>query len=872
MRNISFDNPWLLLLAIPLLAAVIAPYCIAIRKDNKNGHTIASLILHILIVALVAPALAGMASVSVMTKTEVYVVADVSYSANRNLDLIDEYIAELQTKLPENSVVGLVCFGKQPVLVTKAGEQQPLPSVKDAAVDDSATDIATALTFTAEQYREDTIKRVVLISDGKQTGSDATSALISAVEHLYAENIALDTVYVDNNVGPDVTEVQISGVDHTPSTYLDHKTTADVLIQSSVKADAIVSLYRGQEKLQDKAVSLDAGYNVVNFTTDTSVQGEFDYRVVVRLEGDTSPHNNTYSFTQRVAGSQNVLFITTKQADAEAARNIYGENVNLVTFVNDPNVPCTIEQLCEYDQIVLSNVDVRELKNYTAFVDSVDKAVSLFGKSLITLGDTNIQNKVDDTLCALEDMLPVRFGNNDADPKLYCLVLDSSRSMQMASRLIMTKKAAVRFLDLLAPEDYVMVISFSGEVYIEQTPTEAANKEQVAEVIMGIQPTQGTVIGAALKAAFNQMKVQPFSEKQVVLISDGMSYSAEPDDAADIAGQIYQAGIVTTVINTSCSEGTANMEKIATYGRGKYYWLEDERDLDELIFGDVADEITESVIEQQVPVTVTDPKDDALKGLSYLPDVYGYVYAKAKASAKTVLSVPYTKASGSVLDAPLYAYWKYGNGRVASYTSTICGDWAKDWQQGDGARFLMQMGKANTPAERVDYPYTLNVSYDGTLAFVEMIPATLNPYATVRMRIVTPEGTEINADPTFDSKCYRHAFEADTVGKYQIEIVYEYDKNSFVSSSVFHIAYSPEYDSFVTFDSAELHNAVRDRGTLSEGSVPELINDPDRVETYSVYYTVPLLIAAAVLYIADIIVRKITKNDIKSLFKLRKKA
>jgi hypothetical protein len=89
---------------------------------------------------------------------------------------------------------------------------------------------------------------------------------------------------------------------------------------------------------------------------------------------------------------------------------------------------------------------------------------------------------------------------------------------------------------------------------------------------------------------------------------------------------------------------------------------------------------------------------------------------------------------------------------------------------------------------------------------------------------------------------------------------------------VFNISYSPEYDAFVTFDSAELHNAVRDRGTVSEGSVPELENDPDRLDTYSVYFTVPLLIAAAVLYIVDIIVRKITKNDIKSLFRFKKRA
>lgn len=871
MRNISFDNPWLLLLALPLLAAVIVPYCIAIGKDNKNGHTFTSLILHILIISLIVPALAGMASVTVMTQTEVYVVADVSYSANRNLSQIDDYIAELQTKLPENSTVGLVCFGKTPVTVAQAGTE-PLPSVTAAQVDDSATDIAGALEHAAGLFSEGVIKRIVLITDGKQTDSDATSALIAAVEHLYAENIALDTVYVDNNLGRDVPEVQIGGVDHTPATYLDHQTTAAVLVQSSMATEAIVTLRCEEQVVGQKAVSLISGYNIVNFTTDTSSAGEFDYEVSVQATADTSPHNNSYFFTQSVSESLKVLFITSQQTDADAAALMYGENATLDAYVNDPSVPCTVEQLCAYDEIVLSNVDVRKLKNYTAFVDSVDKAVSLFGKSLVTLGDTYIQNKSDDTLSALEDMLPVRFGNSDADPKLYCLVLDSSRSMQMASRLLMTKKAAIRFLELLGPEDYVMVISFSGEVYVEQMPTEAKNKEQVAEIIQNIQPTQGTVIGAALKAAFNQMKSLSFSEKQVVLISDGMSYSAEPDDAADMANQIYQAGIVTTVINSSCQEGTANLEKIANYGRGKYYWLQDERDLDELIFGDVADEMTEAVIEKQVPVTVVDAKDDVMQGLSYLPDVHGYVYAKAKASARTVLSVPYTKASGSTVDAPLYAYWKYGNGRVACFTSKISGEWAKDWQGTDGQTFRSNLASTNIPERRVDYPYTLYVSYDGTYAHVEMVPATLNPYATAVLRMTTPGGEQMTEQLIFDSERYSYSFAVSEIGKYGVEITYSYDDHSFISQSVFNLSYSPEYDAFVTFDAAELHNAVRNRGTVSEGSVPTLVNDPDRIDTYSVYFTVPLLIAAAVLYVVDIIVRKITKSDIKSLFKPGKKA
>ena len=871
MRNISFDNPWLLLLAIPLLAAVILPYCIAIRKDNKNGHTITSLILHLLIVALVVPALAGMASVSVMTKTEVYVVADVSYSANRNLDLIDSYITELQTKLPENSTLGLVCFGKDVKTVVEASDQV-LPSVKDSGVDDSATDIAAALEYAAALYSDGVIKRMVLITDGKQTDGDAASALIAAVEHLYAENIALDTIYVNNNVQEGVSEVQISGVDHTPATYLDHHTTADVLIQSSVKTDAIISLYCMGQKLQDKAVSLDVGYSIVNFVTDTSVAGEFDYEVRINAPDDTSPKNNSFYFTQRVTESLAVLLIASSEADAQAVARMYGDHATIDAYVNTPDVPYTVEQMCAYDEIVICNVDVRELKNYTAFVQSVDKAVSLFGKSLITLGDTYIQNKTDDTLSALEDMLPVRFGNDDADPKLYCLVIDSSRSLQMPM-LTMAKAAAVKFLDLLEPEDYVMVVSFSGDVRVEQMPTEAENKEQVAQIINSIQPTQGTVIGAALKAAYQQMKSLTFSQKQVILISDGMSYSAEPDDAAQMAHTLYDQGnITTTVINVGCLQGIDSMNKIAEYGRGKYHWLEKESDLDKLIFGEVADQVTETVIEKQVSVTLASPKDEVVQGISYLPDVYGYMHAKAKASATAVLTVPYTKASGGVVDVPLYAYWKYGNGRVACFTSAVCGEWVKDWQGEDGQKFFSAMSATNVPNERIDYPYTLSVSYDGTNATVEMIPATLNPYATAHMRILSPSGQEITAQPRFDSKCYQYTFAAPETGKYQIEITYAYDKNSFSSQSIFNISYSPEYDAFVTFDAAELHNAVRDRGTVNEGLVPALENDPDRIDTYSVYFTVPLLIAAVVLYVVDIIVRKITKNDIKSLFKLKNKA
>ncbi len=89
MSSINFDNPWLLLLAIPLAALFIVPFFIAIRKDNANGHNIASGVIHIIMALLIAFVAAGTSVVTTVTQTDVYVLADVSYSANKNLDVVD---------------------------------------------------------------------------------------------------------------------------------------------------------------------------------------------------------------------------------------------------------------------------------------------------------------------------------------------------------------------------------------------------------------------------------------------------------------------------------------------------------------------------------------------------------------------------------------------------------------------------------------------------------------------------------------------------------------------------------------------------------------------------------------------------------------
>ena len=277
MSSISFANVYLLLIAVPLALLFTVPFVIAVRKDNRNGHNITSIVLHIVIAIVIALAAAGTNVTTLLTETDVYVVADVSHSAKYNLDTVDEYIHNL--KLPRGAKLGLVCFGRDVELVSPLGSPKNVASVKTATVDDSATNISGALTFTGRLFETDVIKRIVLITDGKQTDLRGGSTVRHAVDSLEKQNIKVDAIFLDNNPSEDKKEVQISGVELTGKVYSGSEQTARVAVRSSYDTLAAVTLKRNGETVEEnKEVPLTVGLNNILLDLDTSRPGTFDTR------------------------------------------------------------------------------------------------------------------------------------------------------------------------------------------------------------------------------------------------------------------------------------------------------------------------------------------------------------------------------------------------------------------------------------------------------------------------------------------------------------------------------------------------------------------------------------------------------------------
>lgn len=903
MSSINFDNAYLLLIALPLLALLCIPFFIAVKKDNRNGHNIASMVLHVLMALLIAFAAAGTTIVSVITRTEVYVVADVSYSADKNLDTVDSYINDLSQGLPLNTKLGIVCFGKDYQLTTELGKR--IKSVKEAGVDDTETNIAEALEYTGGLFHDGVIKRIVLITDGKHTYGDS-NGLVQTVAGLQAEKVHLDAIYLDDNISKSAKEVQISKADFTSDTYLNRKEQVSVEFAASFSTTVSVTLYKNGEKFGETVPrQLSFGPTVYKFDLDTGVAGTFNYRIEITNSEDENELNNVYSFTQTVADDFNVLLVSSpqseddrlagKKTDEEYLSGLYGETVEIDVYeIVDENssLPVTVEELCGYDEIILSNVDLTLLPQnlYDTFLDNLDIAVAKFGKSLLTFGNLYIQDKTEGELNKLNDMLPVRYGDSDTDKKLYTIVMDVSHSMDIASRMIIARQAAMQLVELMNENDSVCLITFSGEPQVVQPITSLANRESVLQIIEELTFQQGTMIAPALETAYRTIvNRNEFSQRQVLLITDGIPYgSGDIDNCRSVVENMYARSIFTSVICVGAQnyDYRKDLKLLAeSYGGGKFYLADTEQKLKSLILNDFKNNMESAFVEDDCWIKVELSGDALISGdesqnMTALDMekafTANFVLGKKKLnSVQNVLSVSYevkneNTGNKTPVDFPLYAYWNYSEGKVKTYAAKLQGLEKPKASEAElkeiNDSFFTNVINSAVPALNVDAPFKITASSEGKTATVLVTPAAMRVTSTANIKITAPSGETSTAALVWNGSGFTYSFDMRVLGKYGLEVEYNYGGATYTDTATVDLAYEPEYDAFTVFDSSILYKMLNGNGTVSEDGKLEISNDDFEVETFVLKLTLPFLIISVALFVADIIIRKLKWNDIVSLF------
>ena len=144
------------------------------------------------------------------------------------------------------------------------------------------------------------------------------------------------------------------------------------------------------------------------------------------------------------------------------------------------------------------------------------------------------------------------------------LVLDVSKSMLAEdikpSRLERAKQLLTKLLDRLQ-NDRIGIVLFAGRSYLQMplTTDHSAAKMYVQNAGPDVVPTQGTVIGEALRMANASFNSKERKYKSIVLVSDGEDHDPE---ALKVAKELASQGVMINTVGIGSPDGSPIIDPV----------------------------------------------------------------------------------------------------------------------------------------------------------------------------------------------------------------------------------------------------------------------------------------------------------------------
>ena len=360
--------------------------------------------------------------------------------------------------------------------------------------------------------------------------------------------------------------------------------------------------------------------------------------------------------------------------------------------IGSPEFDEAREELKSFDQIIFNNVANKDLPE--GFIDEVRDFVYEQGGGLFTIGGNDpttgkvhVYDREDlGTASAktYQDMLPIS-AVNYTPPMGVAFIIDVSGSMsgEPLEKAKSGLELAVKWG--LTERDYVAIFTLDT-VYGQVLPlTPVSNMDTIVNAIHGIGGTGGTVATNAITRAAQALNANNnIARKHIIMLTDGMfgdKWEEGKEDPPFVKeARLYYSnyGISLSVIGIGMEVGSkyySDCKQMTDAAGGKTYAGISLDDLGNTLKNDIEqDEIT-AVTEGAFRPVINRITDPLLRGLklggeeesSKIMDfALGAFYGgKIKQNATLVLADRY--------NAPVYAYWNYGRGKVGSFMCDLKG-------------------------------------------------------------------------------------------------------------------------------------------------------------------------------------------------------
>ncbi len=671
MFPFELTRPWLLTALLPL-SAVIAWYHWRSLSDFPALQRRVSLVLRFIMGAWLVLSLAGLTWLNETDEQCVVFLQDTSLSIGEDATKsAEEFLTLAAEAKGANRAIWLpfASQGRVPQELTEALSKgksaSAAPEADDQAPTLQGTNLASAIEAAAGTMPSGYVPKIVVLSDGNETTGDGIAAAARS-------RMAVSTVALPAKSDP---EVQVAEVNVPAEVREGEPFFVNVVIQSNHEDEGLIEVFRGDHKVVSEKQKLKAGVNELRFQQSIERDRLAAYTVrVSELKQDTMLDNNRESGLVYAAGKPRVLII---ESDPNLIRELaYAlEDEGIQVDVRPPQgMPESLADLQNYECLMLSNVPATALTQQQMQIART--WVSDLGGGFIMLGGEQSFGLGGYYKSVLEEILPVRsdFEKEKEKPSLgMVVVVDKSGSMD-GDPIEMAKTAARSAVELLGRRDQVAVLAFDGDTYVISEMQPASSTAKISDEIARIEAGGGTTMYPAMEMSFEMLMATSAKLKHVILLTDGVS---TPGDFEGLAAQMASAKITVSTVAAGSGADTELLEQIARVGKGRYYFTEDPAQVPQ-IFAKETVTASKSAIDEQpfIPVIVRATHALADLELESAPFLLGYVMTRPKPTSEVILATE----KGD----PLLAWWRYGLGMSAAFTSDAKSRWAAEWMTWPG--------------------------------------------------------------------------------------------------------------------------------------------------------------------------------------------
>ncbi len=879
--SINFSNAWFLLLLIPAAFFTLFPYFKMAKRYRRTRNRIVSMVLHTVVMLLCVSILAGIVIKydKPNLENEVILLVDASFSGEKTKSDKEDFIRSVIDESDSMFKIGIVTFGFDQVYAAElTNNMDALMTSYETAKqpDTSATDIASALTYASTLFKNPATGRIVLLTDGAETDGDASTVIKS----IAAQGIKVDTVHFYEDHEP---EVQIIGVETPDYNVKTHdKFNMVVTLQSSyAERGASLTLFDNDEE----AVTVNV--DLVEGTQKVQIEHSFDVSFLHKLSfevsstGDTLTQNNAYNTYVYLPVFDQILIVESQENESESLKGMINStdqyDVNVVNTANAEEMPKTLDELRQYDEVILVNVSNADMPE--GFADILYSYVHDIGGGLFTV----CGNKVDSVEAnaftrddmygtKYQQMLPVEVINY-TPPVAVMIIIDRSGSMvdptttdmvTGQTKLESAKEGAISCLDALTERDWVGIMALSDNYTEEAELTPRPQKDKIIKAIDEIEPGNGTMFAGALERAGRALTALTQVEKRhIILVTDG-----EPGDEASKytywIEENAKMGITFSIVGIGTSPAAQEKMIAAVIAGGgteeNFHDVQSIKEVPEKMRNDLeVSEIKDVNYETFTPTIKTlSPVVSGISGVD-IPSLDGFYGTRAKEGADVILSGAFV---------PIYAQWKFGEGMVGSFMCDLNGTWSSEFVGSPvGTQIVRNIVTTLFPTEDIRKKDIEVAMKEGNYNTQLSIFTNVLENQSIKVEITSPpaegaiEESKQEIVPGASEGYSRTNFVVTQPGIHTVVVKkLNADGTSTVSQIEAYRAfsYSQEYNVFI--DEKECAAFLEDLAQSGRGQAIteayQVFEDIDRYLHIEYDPRLPFIIAAIVLFLLDIAVRK----------------